>query len=170
MKKKRKKERWKPRGTQKNNQNQTRRRKHRQLRESVRERGEIQPIRDEMELLESERRIFIPGCCTEKREKRERGKKKRKGIKRNWGSCTMQYYVFYLRKNEQREAEERTCVYTEIKRDEIRWWWRLSPLGSTEDGLGGKWQIGEERWRQGERNTTPRSTTITPTSLEENTG
>lgn len=53
-----------------------------QLRESVRERGEIQPIRDEMELLESERRIFIPGCCTEKREKRERGKK-RKGIKRN---------------------------------------------------------------------------------------
>lgn len=48
-----------------------------QLRESVRERGEIQPIRDEMELLESERRIFIPGCCTEKREKRERGKKER---------------------------------------------------------------------------------------------
>lgn len=31
----------------------------------------------------------------------------------------MQYYVFYLRKNEQREAEERTCVYTEIKRDEM---------------------------------------------------
>lgn len=50
---------------------------NRQLRESVRERGEIQPIRDEMELLESERRIFIPGCCTEKREKRERGKKER---------------------------------------------------------------------------------------------
>lgn len=72
-----KKERWKPRGTQKNNQNQTRRRKYRQLRESVRDRGEIQPIRDEMELLESERRIFIPGCCTEKREKRERGKKKK---------------------------------------------------------------------------------------------
>lgn len=105
-----------------------------------------------------------------RREKKGREGKKRKGIKRNWGSCTMQYYVFYLRKNEQREAEERTCVYTEIKRDEIRWWWRLSPLGSTEDGLGGKWQIGEERWRQGERNTTPRSTTITPTSLEENTG
>lgn len=27
----------------------------------------------------------------------------------------MQHYVFYLRKNEQREAEERTCVYTEVK-------------------------------------------------------
>lgn len=77
MKKKRKKKGGSPGEHKKNNQNQTRRRKYRQLRESVRERGEIQPIRDEMELLESERRIFIPGCCTEKREKRERGKKKK---------------------------------------------------------------------------------------------
>lgn len=39
------------------------------VRESERHRGEIQPIRDEMELLESERRILSPGCCTGKRQK-----------------------------------------------------------------------------------------------------
>lgn len=32
---------------------------------------QVQPIRDEMELLESERRILSPGCCTEEREKKE---------------------------------------------------------------------------------------------------
>ncbi len=40
-----------------------------------RERGEVQPIRDEMELLESERRILIPGCCTEEREKGREGER-----------------------------------------------------------------------------------------------
>lgn len=34
----------------------------------MRERERVQPIRDEMELLESERRILSPGCCTEERE------------------------------------------------------------------------------------------------------
>lgn len=82
MKKKRKKKGGSPEEHKiKTNQKQTRRRKYRRLRESVRDRGEIQPIRDEMELLESERRIFIPGCCTEKREKRERGKKRKGGNK-----------------------------------------------------------------------------------------
>lgn len=111
MKKKRKKERWKPRGTQKNNQNQTRRRKHRQRRESVRERGEIQPIRDEMELLESERRIFIPGCCTEKREKRERGKKK-KGNKEKLRIMHHAILRFLFKKEwTERGRGEDVCVY-----------------------------------------------------------
>lgn len=34
---------------------------------------QVQPIRDEMELLESERRILSPGCCTEEREKKRKG-------------------------------------------------------------------------------------------------
>lgn len=36
-------------------------------------RREAQPIRDEMELLESERRILSPGCCTGEREERREG-------------------------------------------------------------------------------------------------
>lgn len=50
----------------------------RQASESIRERGEVQPIRDEMELLESERRILSPGCCTEEREKKG-GREKERG-------------------------------------------------------------------------------------------
>lgn len=53
----------------------------------------------------------------------------------------------------ERGRGEDVCVYRNKTCDEIRWWWRWSPLGSTEDGLGGKWQIGEERWRQRERET-----------------
>lgn len=81
----------------------------------------------------------------------------------------MQYYVFYLRKNEQREAEERTCVYTEIKRDEM-----MMKIESF--GIDRGWarremtDWGREMETERERNTTPRSTSITPTSLEENTG
>ena len=54
---------------------QTGRRKDRQLGD----RGEVQPIRDEMELLESERRILSPGCCTEEREKGGEGGRRRGG-------------------------------------------------------------------------------------------
>lgn len=49
-----------------------------------------QPIRDEMELLESERRILSPGCCTEEREK-TRGREERDGRER--GPCIMQKLV-----------------------------------------------------------------------------
>ena len=47
----------------------------------------VQPIRDEMELLESERRILSPGCCTEEREVgREGGREggKEGGRDRGW--------------------------------------------------------------------------------------
>ena len=93
---------------------QTGRRKDRQLGD----RGEVQPIRDEMELLESERRILSPGCCTEEREKggeggrswtRERrgrggggGREEEEGRKRerteDHAPCNTT--VLYLRKNE----------------------------------------------------------------------
>ena len=49
-----------------------------QKKKKVRKR-EVQPIRDEMELLESERRILSPGCCTEEREKKKKGGREEKG-------------------------------------------------------------------------------------------
>lgn len=57
-------------------------------------RGETQPIRDEMELLESERRILSPGCCTEEREK-TRGRERR-GMGERRGPCIMQKLVIQI--------------------------------------------------------------------------
>lgn len=45
---------------------------------SVKGERQVQPIRDEMELLESERRILIPRCCTEEREKKRGGREEEK--------------------------------------------------------------------------------------------
>lgn len=53
-------------------------REERQASGSVKGERQVQPIRDEMELLESERRILSPGCCTEEREKKRKGGRKRR--------------------------------------------------------------------------------------------
>lgn len=50
----------------------------RQASGSVKGERQVQPIRDEMELLESERRILSPRCCTEEREKKREGGRKRR--------------------------------------------------------------------------------------------
>lgn len=55
--------------------------------ESRRDRGGIQPIRDEMELLESERRILSPGCCTGEREKGGREKERREEEGEGHATC-----------------------------------------------------------------------------------
>lgn len=60
----------KPRGSERTEK----RRREKRGKESERE---SQPIRDEMVLLESERRILSPGCCTGRREKRREGRRER---------------------------------------------------------------------------------------------
>lgn len=67
--------------------------------ESIRDTGEIQPIRDEMELLESERRILSPGCCTGEREK-ERERERGEGRGRELRTMHHAILLFYLKENE----------------------------------------------------------------------
>lgn len=88
----------------------------------------------------------------EERKKGEREKKKGNKEKlRIMHHATLRF--LFKKEWTERGRGEDVCVYRNKTCDEIRWWWRWSPLGSTEDGLGGKWQIGEERWRQRERET-----------------
>lgn len=80
---------------------------------ALRGRGEVQPIRDEMELLESERRILSPGCCTEEREKGEGGR--REGEEEgDHASCNTTVSFREEEKSRQdrgrRERERRPCV------------------------------------------------------------
>lgn len=110
---------------------ESQRESERQASESVRERGEVQPIRDEMELLESERRILSPGCCTEEREKREGGRKRGGGGReRTEDHATCNTTLLFKRDEEEgnykwdrRESEEkpRLCKYRNKTWDGIRW-------------------------------------------------
>lgn len=75
-----------------------------------------------MELLESERRILSPGCCTEEREKGREGGRKRGGG-RELRTMRHAILLFYLKEKKRKklfldrtEAEEKVGrVYTEIK-------------------------------------------------------
>lgn len=111
-----------------------------------------------MELLESERRILSPGCCTEEREKGREGGRKRGGG-RELRTMRHAILLFYLKEKKRKkkffffldrtEAEEKIGrVYTEIKHvtrdDELR---------LTEDGSEGNGEIFRKEMERETRNT-----------------
>lgn len=132
-----------------------------------------------MELLESERRILSPGCCTGEREK-ERERERGEGRGRELRTMHHAILLFYLKREWKiirQDRDPRDCeYYTEIKHVTSRRIERQEDdetlQDRQEDELGGNREVRGGR-EMGERNTAPESANKRHrlwTSLEGNAG